>query len=175
MRKDCGFTFIELLATLAIAAILTSIALPNLTYLVRKNRAQSTVAELQTALNFARLNAMTRNSYVVLCKSADGQRCNHGLPDWNGGWLIFDNLDRDSAIQVSAGEPVLQVRGPNRKRARMISNRTSFTFRPTGLRSVNGSFRYCSEDGRYDRALIVSVRGRVRVSDKPDVDTTLRC
>lgn len=175
MRRDCGFTLIELLTSLAVAAILTTVAVPNITELVRKSRAQAATTELYTALNFARNAALTRNSYVVLCKSADGQRCNHSLPDWNSGWLIFDNLNRDSAVQVNAGEPILQVHGSRKTRARIISNRDSFTYRPVNLRSVNGTFRYCSENGRYDRALIVSVRGRVRISDKPDADTTLRC
>lgn len=175
MCRDCGFTLIELLATLAVAAVLTTVAIPNITDLVRKNRALAATTELYTALNFARNAALTRNSYVALCKSADGQQCDHSLPDWNSGWLIFDNLNRDAAVHVDASEPVLQVRRPNARQGRIISNRTSFTFRPVNLRSVNGTFRYCSASGRYDRALIVSVRGRVRISDKPDTDTTLRC
>lgn len=175
MRKERAFTLIELLTVLAILAVLAGVAIPNLTETIRKNRTLAAVTELQGALNFARQSAMTRSSHVVLCKSTDGEHCNHSLPDWNSGWLIFDNLDRDSATQVGAREPILQARGASSKRGRIISNRNSFTFRPVGLRSVNGTFRYCSEGGRYDRALIVSVRGRVRISDKPDADTTLRC
>lgn len=175
MRRDCGFTLIELLATLAILAILAGLAVPGLGNLVAKSRSRAAITELHTTLNYTRHSAIVRNSYVVLCKSADGKRCNHGLPDWNSGWLVFDNLNRDSAVQVNAGEPVLRVRGPLRGTARILSNRNSFTFRPLGIRSVNGTFLYCSESGKNDRALIVNVMGRVRIADQPNADTALHC
>ncbi|HVA54559.1 MAG TPA: GspH/FimT family protein [Gammaproteobacteria bacterium] len=76
---------------------------------------------------------------------------------------------------MDPGEPILQVRGPARRQTPTINNRSSFTFRSMDLRSVNGTFRYCSEDSRYDHALIVNVMGRIRISDTPNADTTLTC
>lgn len=175
MRRDAGFTVIELLTTLAVAGVLVTIAVPSFTAMIRHNRAIAAVNELHTALNFTRHAAIIRNSYVVMCKSADGRRCNHALSDWNSGWLIFDNLNRDSAVQVNAGEPILRVHGPMRPQTPIISNRNAFTYRPMGTRSVNGTFLYCSETGRNDRALIINVMGRVRISDTPNADTSLSC
>ncbi|MDE2274201.1 MAG: GspH/FimT family protein [Gammaproteobacteria bacterium] len=175
MRRECGFTFLELLTTGTLLLVLVSLAVPSFTHVVRRNRATATVNELHAALNFARQSAIVRNSYVVLCKSADGQRCDHSLPDWDSGWLIFDNLNRDSAVQVNAGEPVLRVHGSSKTGARVVSNRNSFTFRPIGTNSVNGTLRYCSEDRKHDGALIISVTGRVRYSDQPNSDTNLSC
>lgn len=175
MRKERGFTVLELLMTLAIAAILATLAVPSFVGIVSRSRSAATVNELYTALNYARNTAIVRNSYVVLCKSADGASCDHGLPDWNSGWLVFDNLNRDAAAQVNPGEPILRVHGAAKSKALTISNRNSFTFRPIGTRSVNGTFLYCSEDRKHDRALIVNVMGRVRVSDQPNKDTPMRC
>ncbi len=175
MRTDAGFTILELLTTLAVVAILATIAVPGFTAMIRHDRAAAEVNGLHTSLNFARQAAIARNSYVVMCKSNDGVSCNHALSDWNSGWLIFDNLDRDSTAHVDPGEPTLQVHGPARPQTPIVSNHNSFTFRPMDVRSVNGTFRYCSEDGRNDRALIVNVMGRVRISDRPNADTTLTC
>ena len=175
MRRECGFTLLELLTTVSLLLVLVGLGVPSFIHVVRQNRASATANEMHAALNYARQSAIVRNGYVVLCKSADGQRCKHDLPDWNGGWLIFDNLNRDSAVQVNAGEPILRVQGPYKTPARIVSNRDSFTFRPIGTNSVNGTLRYCSEDGRHDRALIVSVTGRVRSTDQPNRDTSLAC
>ncbi len=175
MRTDAGFTVLELLVTLAVVSVLATTAVPGFTAMIRHNRSVARVNELSAALNYARHTAVSRNRYVTLCKSADGRRCNHALRNWNDGWLIFENLDHDSPGQVDTGESILHRHGPTPSKAQVISNRVSFTFRPMGLRSVNGTFLYCSEDGKHDRTLIVNVTGRVRLSDKPNADTTLRC
>lgn len=175
MHRECGFTVLDLLITLVVAAILAGIAIPNFTTLIRSQRAVATVNELAAALNYARHTAITRNSDVTLCKSADGKQCNHALASWNAGWLIFQNLGHHSPPQVGAGEPILRMHGPLAPTVRVISNRDSFTFHPMGKRSVNGTLLYCSEDGKHDRALIINVTGRIRLSDQPGTDTSLDC
>lgn len=175
MRTDAGFTLLELLVVLAVATILATFAIPNFISMIRHDQAVAKVNELHAALNYARDTAIIRNSYVAMCKSADGKRCNHRLDNWNSGWLIFVNLDRDRDVQVDPGEPILSVHEPTNSKTPIISNRDSFTFRPMSLRSVNGTFLYCSEDNKYNFALIINVVGRVRIADKPNDDTDLSC
>ncbi|HET7395984.1 MAG TPA: GspH/FimT family pseudopilin [Gammaproteobacteria bacterium] len=174
MHRERGFTLLELLIALAVAGILVTVAIPDFTAMIRYNRAAAAVNTLTRALNFARDTAITRNRYVTLCRSNDGQHCSNDA-DWQDGWLIFVNLDQDSPAHVDPGEPVLHVQGPLSAGAHLFSNRTAFTFRPRGARSTNGTLLYCSAADTHDQALIVSVTGRVRVEDASDLTNGMSC
>jgi len=174
MLKQRGFTLLELLTTLAIAAVLVTVAIPDLGHLISYNRAVARVNSLIRALNFARFSAISRDRYVTICRSSDGRQCSDS-GDWQDGWLIFVNLDRDSPAQVDPGEPVLHVHGPLDGNAQIFSNRKTFTFRPLGTRSTNGTFLYCSEGHADDQALIINVVGRIRVEDAADLSNGMSC
>ncbi|HET7923052.1 MAG TPA: GspH/FimT family pseudopilin [Gammaproteobacteria bacterium] len=174
MHRERGFTLLELLVSLAVAGVLATVAIPDFAAMLRHDRAVTAVNVLAGALNFARASAISRNSYVTLCHSADGSRCDssHG---WESGWLVFINLDRDSPAQVDAGEPILHVHASLTGGARILGNRAAFTFRPLGVRSTNGTLLYCSAGGEHDRALVVSVTGRIRLADPATLDNGMSC
>ncbi|MGH8370240.1 MAG: GspH/FimT family pseudopilin [Gammaproteobacteria bacterium] len=174
MHRERGFTLLETLMVVAVAGILITVAIPDFTTMIRYNRAVTAVDSLVGALDFARYSAIIHNRYVTLCRSRDGQQC---APDggWEDGWLIFANLDHDSPAQVDPGEPVLHVHGPLATGAHVTSNRQAFTFRPRGIRSTNGTLLYCSTGDTHDRALVISVTGRVRLEDASDLSNGMRC
>ncbi len=96
-----GFTLIELMITLVVAAILIAIAAPSFTTLIINNRSDGLAEELAAALQVTKAEAVKRGRRVSLCASNnDGSGC---AGDWTNGWLVFV----DSAASDEAAAPVL--------------------------------------------------------------------
>ncbi|WP_051235582.1 GspH/FimT family pseudopilin [Marinimicrobium agarilyticum] len=86
-----GFTLIELMVTVAVLAIILSVAVPSMTTQIRNNRSLTFGEEFATALNYARSEAVKRGRPVSLCASNDaGDGCGN---DWTNGWLAFVDSD----------------------------------------------------------------------------------
>lgn len=101
MKKSHGFTLIELMITLAVAAVVLGIAIPSFTQMMRNNSSAAVGAEFSVALNYARSEAVKRAKRVSVCASSDGVTC-LDVNNWKNGWLVFvDNAISDSgAIAV---------------------------------------------------------------------------
>jgi type IV fimbrial biogenesis protein FimT len=68
MRQQQGFTLTELLITLAIIGILSSVALPSFVEQLKYNRLVSNTNQLQSVFKFARSEAAKRDESVTLDK-----------------------------------------------------------------------------------------------------------
>jgi type IV fimbrial biogenesis protein FimT len=80
-RSSAGFTMVELLVTIAIATILTTIAVPSFSGLIANQRAKTAASELFASFLAARSNAIALNANVTVSPLAGG---------WNqGGWQIL--------------------------------------------------------------------------------------
>ena len=76
-----GFTATELLVTLALAAILATVAVPAFNGIIASQRAQVTASDLYVALAKTRSYAVALNNTVTLQGNAGG---------WQNGWRILD-------------------------------------------------------------------------------------
>ena len=161
--KNQGFTLYELLITILLIALISSLAMPSLAATIARQRQRVEIDALFHAIHQARKESIMRRKVVSLCPSLDGRVCTPGR-DWSAGWLMFENKDRDSPPRIDDGEPVL-VRHQVSDRVRISVNRTGFTLRATFLRATNGTFVFCDPEQRITpKALVVSYTGRPRVA-----------
>jgi type IV fimbrial biogenesis protein FimT len=80
-----GFSLLELVAVLSIAAILLSVGIPNFYGFIQNQRITTITNDFFYALNLTRSEALKRGMRVDLVPIA--------REDWSQGWIIFINQD----------------------------------------------------------------------------------
>jgi type IV fimbrial biogenesis protein FimT len=66
MHKNSGYTLTELMVTIAVVAILASLAIPNFVAWLPNYRLRSGAEEIQSTLQLARITAIKENSTVTV-------------------------------------------------------------------------------------------------------------
>jgi len=79
-RKNSGFTLIELMVTITILGILTSIAIPSFTTFIADQRIRTASFDLMSSLMLTRSEALKRNTVVTITPTSG--------TDWASGWSI---------------------------------------------------------------------------------------
>lgn len=98
--KSIGFTLIELMVAIAIAAVLLMIAAPNFVAFQRNSELTSAANSFVAALGAARGEAMKRGRQAVVVPREDN--------NWATGWTVF--VDTDNNQQFN-GSDILIVQG----------------------------------------------------------------
>lgn len=159
--SSAGFTMIELLVTISIAAIMLTIAIPSFRDFLLNSRRATQTNEFVLALNYAKSEAVKRSETVTVCSRSTDTTC-AGSTTWDNGWLVF--VDDDGDGTADAGELVLQVRGDLEGGNTLRSgSRLRVTFNSSGFSpNTNDTFNLCDSRGTADgRRIVVSSMGRV--------------
>lgn len=105
-----GFTLVELMVTLLVAAIVMGMAIPSFTTMMANNRSLTLANEFADTLSLARAQAVTRSSRVSICASSTGTSC---AGDWKEGYIVFiDTATSDTAAAPVVGEVLKYVQKP---------------------------------------------------------------
>ena len=166
-----GFTLVELMVTLAVAAVLLTVGIPETINFMMTNRLATQSNDILVSVSLARSEALKRASNVVVCTSSNGTSCS-GSNDWEGGWMSF--VDTDGGNDKDAGEPVLSLMqpfafAPGTKIDVGSPLISQFTFLSNGLPNpiTGGSILICDSRAtttdRVGKRQIEVVAGRIRV------------
>jgi type IV fimbrial biogenesis protein FimT len=95
-RRYQGLTLIELMVTLAVAIVVLAIGIPAFNSLTARDVSAATVNAIVTALQVARVEALSRQLPVVVQPASVALACpTAGGTNWAGGWTVFVCEDTD--------------------------------------------------------------------------------
>lgn len=160
-RLAYGFTLPELLTTLSVLALLTSIGVPGAHQLMGSQQLVATSNTLSATLAYARSESIKRR-WPVLVDNGDG--------DWTSGWQVY--VDSNNNGQFDAGEPLL-LQQANQPKGIVVKGNTPVRryIRYTALGNAEllsgafqaGTLTLCHATGTQAvRRLVLSASGRVR-------------
>ncbi|MGE0082037.1 MAG: GspH/FimT family pseudopilin [Thiohalomonadaceae bacterium] len=151
MKKAAGFTLVELMITLAVAAILLRVAVPAFINMAKSNRLTAQVNMFVTSMNFARNEAINRRQNFTVEAIDD---------DWTQGWEVTD-----------AGGNVVRVVPALHPATTFTANNDTFTFtyQPNGrITGPSDTLAMCDDrNGEQGRQITVSPTGRISVEAVP--------
>ncbi|MCP8900324.1 GspH/FimT family pseudopilin [Gilvimarinus xylanilyticus] len=172
MKPYQGFTLIELIVTLVVLIIVTTVAISSFQTLILSLKVKSSTEELILAAHTARSHAVKENRRITLAHT--GQ--------WNDGWIIFVDADHDG--ERDGGERLLRRHGPLSDSVHVdanspVSSYISYTGNGTSQWATGsehsafqaGTLTVCAtEDYPKGYALVLSKGGRIRREVAPEAD-----
>ncbi|QTQ37782.1 GspH/FimT family protein [Aromatoleum petrolei] len=101
-----GYSLVELAAVVAIAGVVSAIAVPSFARLLTDARVGEASSDLFSAVIQTRSEALKRRHRIILCPSDDTQDCS-GTADWNPGWIMFEDANDNGRRETE--EPLLRT------------------------------------------------------------------
>ncbi len=164
-----GFTLVELMVTLIVAAILVTVAVPGFRSLIRSNQVTTQANDLLTAFQIARNEALKRRTTVSVCSrkspATSPETC-AGSNDWSTGWLVFADTNADGSFD--SGEELIRVGDPVGGSATVSGSANFFSWLSSGISNGSGTITITPTDcqGSQRRVIRINTVGRARVDEE---------
>ena len=153
-----GFTLVELMITLALAAILMTVAVPSFLAFQRNSELTSASNTMLAAANTARTEAMKRNQNVRIEPIGSG---------WGSGWRVYVDSDRSNTFNSGGTTPYVMFNGSGYARD------TTGALAPLTIEIKRNDISG-AEQLAQTRRLKIAMTGRVRVC-KPTSSSDTNC
>lgn len=164
MKQAHGFTLIELMVTIAVLAIMLTVAVPAMQNFTIRNRLAALNNDMMTSVNLARSEASKRGVTVSICKSSTMTSCGG---NWSDGWIVFVNTDNDAPAAVDTGETILRVHQalPSNYTLNATTNFANYvSYRRDGTANNIGTFAVCHNSDETTARGITLTRLRPRLA-----------
>ncbi|WP_109513938.1 GspH/FimT family pseudopilin [Pseudomonas ovata] len=155
--KERGFTLVELMVGMAVVAILTQAAVPQLSQMLQAQQRLAAARELASGIRSARVAAITRHQAVSI-QAID--------EDWSQGWRIVVEQKGIAPNDALLVERMLsgQVRIVGNSK---VAQKLSFGGLGGLLGAGNGTLFVCLNDRPASHyQVVVAVTGQVRVIEQ---------
>jgi len=176
IRRETGFTMIELIVTIVILAIVAAYAVPSFQQTVLNNRLTAQINEVSSLIAYARSEASKLDSGVItVCSSTDSASCS-GNAAWETGWIVFRDMDGDRTVDAG-DDQILKVGGAlsggNTFRIVDLTSDSGGYVQfasngfpiPSATGNAAGTFVVCDDRGASEaRAVVVNISGQTRLA-----------
>jgi type IV fimbrial biogenesis protein FimT len=173
--KAKGFTLVELILTLALSAILASIASFSWTHLITATRHTDVVNSTHRMFALARSYAVHQKTLTTICPLSAALRC---TDNWNNPVSVFPDRDNDKRPDDGRIHKVFNL---SKNRSRLYSRtagRGYFQLSETGMsHGTMGSLFACSNSGNQGvdmSYLALNIGGRLRTLHDNDGNGEIR-
>jgi type IV fimbrial biogenesis protein FimT len=120
-KRPSGFTLLEMMITVAVAAILAAIAYPNLHAFMQRNSVIAQSNSLQANLQFARGQAAATRGYVSICPLAPASSstaplnttCDTADGNYQYGWIVYSATSANTAFSATTSTLQAVVPAPS--------------------------------------------------------------
>ena len=139
-----AFTLIELLISISITSILTTIAFTSLEDFIVEIRVDNEISQLHRVLLITRNSAINAGQKAILCPLNASFEC---TTQWHNELSVFIDANGNKRFDQNKNEKIIRIKEAITTDDILVygKGRNKVTFKPTGQLSglANGTFRYC--------------------------------
>jgi type IV fimbrial biogenesis protein FimT len=179
-----GFTLIELMASLAIVAVLAGGAVPTFARMHAEQRVNAASSAMQNSIALAKSQALRLSRTVLIAPASCTPHSDDtaalfesvsagAAANWRCGWLVVVDMNSNDAVDINDGLLRVVSTLPDVHLHNNVRSNT-LLITPNGVVSPQQSMTFCTANAsqwlNYAKKLVIAISGRTRTESVRDDD-----